>query len=168
MSEPLYLLRVWGRDEGQVKALREPDLIERAGDGPLCYWFHTGEERHFFEAQIPVNCIVMHDRVNPGPDGDGETLDTRAYTVAVVTLKLPDGRVGMFEQPFGYGYPSHSVKSMWHKGNYSCDCNKRLFLARECGIDPHYDEDGVENPCGDTIELVSIDVFTRPLNPKSS
>lgn len=155
-----YLLRVWGRDKDRVVALREPDLRER-DDGPLCYWFVTPEERQAFIDTIPRGCSVVRDTHDPGDDGE-EVIDTRACTYAIVTLRLADGRVGMFEQQFGYGYPRHSAEFMWREGNYSCDCNKRLFLARQCGIDPHYDEDDADNPCGDTIELIELVVFTKP------
>ncbi len=36
----------------------------------------------------------------------------------------------------------------WTEGNYSCDCNRMLFLARERGEDS-----GPELVCGDTIML---------------
>jgi len=39
---------------------------------------------------------------------------------------------------------------MHTEGNYSCDCNKRLFLARAHQQD--CPEDG-DNPCGDTMEI---------------
>lgn len=162
MSKPRYLLRTWGRDVDAVTALRPPDL--REAGGVCCYWFNTPAERDAFQATWPANCCAMRDRSDPGEDDDGHPIDTRAMTVAVVTLRLPDGRVGMFEMEFGYGYPRSSVHYMWREGNYSCDCNKRLYLARECGIDPQYDDGDMENPCGDTIALVSLDVFTRPLS----
>lgn len=89
--------------------------------------------------------------------------DTHKCTFARVTLRMPDGRTGIFEQSFGYGYPFESVEFMWREGNYGCDCNKRLFLARECQIDPeNIDADNFDNmQCGDTIKLVSLEVYSR-------
>lgn len=163
---PRYLLRVWGRDRAFVEALRTPDLIERDG-GPLCYWFETPAARAAFESQFQPGLCVVHGRVDPSIDDDGHPIDTRALTMVVVTLRLPDGRCGMFKQSFGYGYPKASAEHMWREGNYSCDCNKRLFLARECGIDPEFDDEDHENPCGDFIELTSIDVVFEPLDAES-
>jgi hypothetical protein len=44
---------------------------------------------------------------------------------------------------------------MYEEGNYACDCNRSLFIGQEC------DEDFPEMPCGDTIELVSIEEVTE-------
>lgn len=34
---------------------------------------------------------------------------------------------------------------IWEEGNYSCDCNRRLFFERAKGNDP-----GLNQPCGET------------------
>lgn len=46
---------------------------------------------------------------------------------------------------------SHTL-SMWEDGNYSCDCNKSLFIQRQ------HNEDFQEMTCGETVELVEIDL----------
>lgn len=157
---PEYLLRVWGRDEEQVAALRAPDLRERP-DGPLCYWFATEAEREAFIATWPASCHVMRDVVNPGDDGE-ELIDTRAFTKAHVVLRSEDGRLVIVVTPFGYGYPAHSAEFMWTEGNNACDCNRRLYIWRQDGVSTD-DIDARENPCGDTIELVAIAVSKEPL-----
>lgn len=45
--------------------------------------------------------------------------------------------------------PNDISQYMWEEGNYSCDCNKSLFIQRQC------DEEFPDMTCGDTIELVS-------------
>lgn len=51
---------------------------------------------------------------------------------------------------------------MYTEGNYGCDCNKSLFLARHCGVsferhENTEEEDGVwALKCGSSIELVSL------------
>lgn len=61
---------------------------------------------------------------------------------------------------------------MYEEGNYSCDCNKSLFLGRYCDVDFSQDErakckDGEwELPCGDTIELVSPRYEDTPSRPQ--
>jgi len=39
----------------------------------------------------------------------------------------------------------------WTEGNYSCDCNRSLFIKRQC------DPDFPKMECGETIELVSLE-----------
>ena len=70
-----YLLRTWGADAARVAAIRPPDARERE-DGPLCYWFDTAEEREAFIASLSGITNAVRDRVNPGPDSDGEDIDT--------------------------------------------------------------------------------------------
>ena len=153
VAQPKYLVRIWGRDEEEVAALRKPDAIEQ-GQTVLCYWFDTPTERTAFLSTIPSTVMIVRSVVDPD-----EERDTSACTWAHIVLRLPDGRVGTFRQCFGYGYPTHSVEFMWREGNYSCDCNKRLYLARECGIDPEYDDLDKHVECGDTIELVSLEIY---------
>ena len=43
------------------------------------------------------------------------------------------------------------IEFMFTEGNYSCDCNRRLFLARAHQQDDP--GDGEDNPCGDTMIL---------------
>ena len=142
-----YLLRVWGRDQEQVAALRRPDATEK--DGPLCYWFLTNGDRKAFLASFPPRCHVMRVPVD-GPD-------SHFLTIATVTLDAPGRPRATFDLSFGYGYPEEAVESMFREGNYSCDCNRRLFLERKCLVD-FGDE---ENQCGDTIRLVSLTVEKR-------
>lgn len=37
---------------------------------------------------------------------------------------------------------------MYAEGNYACDCNRRLFLARA-----HQQDEPEESPCGETIQI---------------
>lgn len=54
------------------------------------------------------------------------------------------GRLGLYS-------PLDDKRYMWEDGNYSCDCNKGLFIQRQC------DPDFPEMKCGKSIELVSLD-----------
>ena len=80
-----------------------------------------------------------------------------ARTVAHLTLQHPDGRLVPLTYDFGYGYPAESARFMWYEGNYSCDCNKLLFMARALG-EPEPDDP----PCGDTIPIVSFTLTQEP------
>lgn len=48
-----------------------------------------------------------------------------------------------------YDDPWH-VLFMWTEGNFGCDCNKSLFIQRQC------DDDFPDRDCGDDIALVSL------------
>ena len=73
---------------------------------------------------------------------------TNKKTIFVGTLKYKD-KVFVIHHNFGYEYPEESAIFMFEDGNYSCDCNKSLFIQREYGEDviPELD-------CGDDIELI--------------
>lgn len=148
MPEPQYLLRVWGRDQDQVREARTPDAVEE--QRVLCYWFDTPAERAAFLASWP-DWHVVRDCTDPGIDWDGEVVEPRMRTVAHVVLRQPSGEVTEFDYDFGFGYTEHAARYMWEEGNYSCDCNKRL-IAKLLASDEE------ENPCGDTIALESLTV----------
>lgn len=47
--------------------------------------------------------------------------------------------------------PTYGSNYMWEEGNYSCDCNRSLFIQRQC------DPDFPEMECGEKIEMVQFD-----------
>jgi hypothetical protein len=49
-----------------------------------------------------------------------------------------------------------TIDYMFLEGNYSCDCNKRLFLARAS-----HEEEPEESHCGDTLKIKRLTVI-RP------
>ena len=55
---------------------------------------------------------------------------------------------------FGKDYNKESAKWMFLEGNYSCDCNRSLFIRREYGEDaiPEFD-------CGKEIKLLSYQIY---------
>ena len=57
----------------------------------------------------------------------------------------------VFEGQTPNGTPLDGALYMWESGNYSCDCNKSLFIQRQC--DPNFPDMN----CGESIELVSLD-----------
>jgi hypothetical protein len=55
---------------------------------------------------------------------------------------------------FGKDYNKESAEWMFLEGNYSCDCNRSLFIRRE------YGEDAIpELDCGEEIKLLSYQVY---------
>jgi hypothetical protein len=54
-------------------------------------------------------------------------------------------------------YPEDAAIWMFTEGNYSCDCNRSLFIRRQFG------EDAIpELPCGDTIKLLNYYIEHKP------
>lgn len=151
-----YLLKVWGRNTDTIAGLRPADQIE---DQALYYWFATDADREAF-IDLWRSSGAMRAIADPGVDDQEENILTRHMTVALVTLRFPDGEEVSFEESFGYGYPEHAVHYMFYDGNYSCDCNRQLFAERHCNRASLEEEDLM---CGDTIELVSLVVEKRPM-----
>jgi hypothetical protein len=54
----------------------------------------------------------------------------------------------LIEDDFGYGYPGSAAEFMWMDGNRSCDCNRSIWIHKQC------DKTFSEMDCGDKIELV--------------
>lgn len=71
----------------------------------------------------------------------------------VVTQDVTD-LIGMADD----GDDAGLIEYMWTEGNYSCDCNKRLFISRQHeGVFPGEDEkDIMEHVCGRKIKLKKL------------
>ena len=50
-------------------------------------------------------------------------------------------------------YPEDDAIWMFTEGNYSCDCNRSLFIRQQFG-----DDSIPELPCGNTIELLDYHI----------
>ena len=72
-----------------------------------------------------------------------------------VTLRTPDGQEWVTETG-GY-WSEASAESHWTEGNYSCDCNRALFVRQAQGLpwDTTAGDDD-DDPCGHAITLVSL------------
>ena len=51
---------------------------------------------------------------------------------------------------YGWDTKEEGVRYMYEEGNYSCDCNRSLFIQRQC------DKNFPEMDCGEKIKLISI------------
>ena len=70
-------------------------------------------------------------------------------TIFVGTFKYK-GKEVIVHLDFGYEYPEESAIFMFEDGNYSCDCNRSLFIRRE------YGEYAIpELDCGEEIEMTN-------------
>jgi len=71
--------------------------------------------------------------------------------IATVSLKYKD-KVYTFDYDFGKDYSEEGAEFMFEDGNFSCDCNRSIFIREYC------DKDFEEMDCGDEIELVNLEV----------
>jgi hypothetical protein len=135
-----YGLNVWG---GYFNDGVERPAEHREGT----YFFEAEAERDAWKKELREAASASGQSVVTSPF-EGER--ARERTVASFTLEV--GRPGCFpvsypmEYDFGYGYDAAEAHYMWEEGNYSCDCNRALFLERLYGEIP-----GLPDGCGDTI-----------------
>lgn len=132
-----YFLHFWGGAEKSIK--KNLEIKDRY------FWFKSEKEREDF-----INKLRIYQNEGLAIDKK-EGVMTHKRTVAFVTLKYGDN-IYKFEYDFGYEYEKECAKFMFEEGNYSCDCNKSLFINRHC------DDKFKELDCGDEIELIELDI----------
>jgi hypothetical protein len=82
-----------------------------------------------------------------------EQADKRTVLTASI---LFEGKEYEVRIDLGLNYPAGAAAYMWEKGNYGCDCNRRLAIAqRYPGVTDAQICDDVTNPCGETIPLTA-------------
>lgn len=149
-----FLLRCWGRDVALTeKVLGAPHAREPGG--AYAYWFATAAERN-----NAVQVIFSMPKETPDGrfgcvfDATSDAADDRLY-FACATFKH---RERTFEVEICYGFGEHEhAEHMFRDGNYACDCNRSLFIQRQC------DKDFDELDCGHDIELIDFRVERRSI-----
>jgi len=137
-----YYLGFWGEVEND-------NLIERdTGIKEKDFWFSTEKERAEFKAKLE-SVADKYDVIIAFKQEQGEEVRLRA--VARMTMVLPDGKEFPYEYDFGYAYEKSAAEYMFFEGNYSCDCNKTIFLSQEHPEIKEWD-------CGDDIKLKDFSV----------
>lgn len=144
-----FLLVVGGN---VIEITRFKEIVKRepAVHGNLYFWFKTGGQRQAYRDEL----TYVAQRDYPGAtiefkEETGPQFMTRPYVYATLEYK---GKQYKVEQDFDYGYPVDTVIYYWHGGNFSCDCNRRLWIEKfHPGTVPADEED-----CGDTIECVEF------------
>ena len=131
-----YFLHWWGGCDKIVKELY---------DYSNYMWFDKKQDR-----QKAINNLEKYIELGLMFDlEEGEM--THKRTIAKLEMEYK-GNFYNLEEDFGYEYPADSVRYMFFDGNYSCDCNKSLFIQRQC------DENFPELDCGDEIEITKLDI----------
>lgn len=77
--------------------------------------------------------------------------DTRLKTIAKMVFTI-NGKEYPYEEDFGYAYPASDAHYMFEDGNYSCDCNRSLFISQKYIGFP-------KMPCGNKIEMKDFQVL---------
>lgn len=137
-----YYLGFWGQINNDKLVERELGIEEKD------FWFSTKEERAKFKTKL--NSVADKYKVIIAfKEEEGEHV--RFRTVARMIMVMPNGKEYPYEEDFGYAYEPDAARYMFEDGNYSCDCNKSLFLSRE---HPEIEE----MDCGDEIQIKNFTV----------
>jgi hypothetical protein len=73
----------------------------------------------------------------------------------VAELEYEGKRYTVTRDNWGDDTEENHVWYMWMQGNYSCDCNRLLFMGLDVDID--------NPPCGDTVRLLSLTLDGKDL-----
>ena len=138
-----YFLTFWGQIENDNIVERELGIKEKN------FWFNTTEEREKFKKKLQ-DLADKFKVIIAFREEEGDKVQYR--TVADVKLKYR-GKKYQFEYDFGYGYPEDSARFIFFEGNYSCDCNKSIFIQR-------YGKQKFKKMCcGDEIKIIDFKVL---------
>jgi hypothetical protein len=130
-----YLLHTWG-------GFYNEEHKANHGLEPGYFWFSTAVDRQKFfdnlkKIEKKYSAYYLASSFKEGKH-------VRYRTIARMKL-VYNGKEYPYKYDFGFGYPVHSAHYMWEDGNYSCDCNKSLFLSQIYKEVP-------ELNCGDSIQ----------------
>lgn len=135
-----YMVHIWG---GAWNYNANPSIEKDLGIKEGYHYFKTEEEKNEF-------CKHLH---NPIYKSQGLMIDEKygvmshKRTIFVGTFKYKDKEF-VIHYDFGYEFEEENAIFMFEHGNYSCDCNRSLFIQEE------YGEDAIpELNCGWDIEM---------------
>lgn len=141
MSKEEYLVHIWG---GAWNADANPSIEKDLG---------IKEGYHYFNTEIEKNNFLKMLN-NPVYSSQGLMIDEKygimshKRTIFVGTFKYRDKEY-IIHRDFGYEFEEEYAVYMFEDGNYSCDCNRSLFIQRE------YGEDAVPFlNCGNEIKML--------------
>lgn len=140
-----YLLHTWGgfyNEEHKIKHNCSPGY----------FWFDSAKARQDYLSVLQKleNDLNAHYLAFTLAEGT----NTRTKTVATMDFVFA-GKEYHYEYCFGYAYPEESACYMFEDGNYSCDCNRSIFINSQYPDFPEMD-------CGDQIEMKNFQVVLVP------
>lgn len=144
-----YMLHTWG-------GFYNKEYVEKHGKESGYFFFDTmGELQEYLKElktiEKELNAFHLATEIEEGQN-------VRYKTIAKMKLKY-SGKEYDYEYDFGYAYPIESAHFMFKDGNFSCDCNKSIFLHDK------YGDEVQEKDCGDEIEITEFKVSqVKPTN----
>lgn len=136
-----YMVHVWG---GAWNSDANPSIEKDYGIKEGYHYFPTEKEKDEF-----IKIIRMEKYSNQGLMCDVKYgVMSHKRTIFVGTFEYNNKKFTIHHD-FGYEFPEETAIFQFVENNYSCDCNRSLFIQRE------YGEDAIpELCCGEEIKLV--------------
>lgn len=136
-----YMVHIWG---GAWNDYANPSIEKDLGIKEGYHYFQTEKEKDDFLELLSNPIYSIQGLMTDIQYG----YMSHKRTIFVGTLKYQEKEY-IIHFDFGYEFPEEQAIFMFEDGNYSCDCNKSLFIQREYGehVIP-------ELNCGDEIELL--------------
>lgn len=140
-----WMVHVWG---GAWNKDAKPSIEKDYGIKEGYHYFSSDEEKDKFLEIIN----------NPIYSKQGLAKDIKyghmshKRTIFVGTLKYEDKEF-VIHYDFGYEYSEESAIFQFTENNYSCDCNRSIFIRREYGKDAIPEMD-----CGEKIKLIDYHI----------
>lgn len=136
-----YMLHTWG-------GFYNKEHQENHGYKEGYFWFDTKEAREAYISELKEVEQRLNARMLVISTEEGEHVRYRTIAKMVFVYQ---GKEYPYEYDFGFAYSSESAEYVFTEGNYSCDCNRSIFLASKY-------EGFQEIECGDEIEMRSFEV----------
>lgn len=136
-----YMVHIWG---GAWNEDATPSIENDLGVKEGYHYFNTEQEKDNF-------CRLLD---NPAYTNQGLVRDikygymTHKRTIFVGKFAYRDKEF-VLHFDFGYEYPEESAIFQFTENNYSCDCNRSIFIRNEYGKDSMPELD-----CGNEIKLL--------------
>lgn len=136
-----YMVHIWG---GAWNSDANPSIEKDLGIKNGYHYFKTEQEKNDFCKMLDIpkyaNQGLMRD-IKYGYMSHKRTIFVGKFIYQKKEFVL--------HYDFGYEYPEESAIFTFTEGNYSCDCNRSLFIREEYGDDAIPDL-----KCGDEIKLL--------------
>ena len=142
MEKYEYMLHTWG-------GFYNDEHKKEHGQKPGYFWFNTKSERDSYLNLLLEFENKFNARMLAFDIAEGE--NTRVKTIAKMVF-IFKGKEYPYEEDFGYAYPLGLAEYMFEHGNYSCDCNRSIFIQRNYSHFP-------EMQCGNKIKMKDFKVI---------
>ena len=150
MDKYEYYLKYWGEIEND-------NCIEKElGIKGTNFWFDKKYERDNMYCKLNAFALIKNKIIVFKCE---EGKHVRYKTIAYISLKYNDKTYDI-EYDFGFAFKDtfeeckQLAEYMFYEGNYSCDCNKLIFIDIKYNLG--LDIDTVE--CGEEIEIIKFKV----------